>query len=181
MKACVLRLLLWGVLSAVAAHALRAESKASDNISHLKAVYLYHFANFAEWPQAQAFASKKNLRLCVIGDEDIARQAQGLDTHELGDGILLQVARLRRDELPGGCQMVFFSQTAGSDVEAMLASLRKAPLLSVSDVPGFARSGGMIEMFLRDDKIRMRVNVNAVHAAGLRLSSKLLRLAEIVE
>jgi hypothetical protein len=181
MKACVLRLLLWGLLSGLAAQALRADIRAGDPIAHLKAVYLYHFAHFAEWPPEQAAAAKKSLRLCVIGDSEVAEQLLSLDTHELGEGILLRIARLHREELPDGCQMVFISHAIDFNIELVLARLRNAPLLSVSDAPGFARSGGMIEMFLRDDKIRMRVNLSAVQAAGLHLSSKLLRLAEIVE
>jgi hypothetical protein len=53
--------------------------------------------------------------------------------------------------------------------------------LSVSDQPGFARGGGMIEMFPCGDKARMRINLGVVRLAGILLSSKLLRLAKIAE
>ena len=49
----------------------------------------------------------------------------------------------------------------------------------MSDIEGFAELGGMIELFTEKSKVRMRINLEAVKAANLKISSKLLRVAEV--
>ena len=52
--------------------------------------------------------------------------------------------------------------------------------LTVSDAENFARRGGMIRFVNENNKVRLRINVGAAREAGLTISSKLLRPAEIV-
>ena len=51
------------------------------------------------------------------------------------------------------------------------------PILTVSDLPGFDRAGGMIELVVRERRLRFEINLDAVRGARLRLDPKLLRLA----
>jgi len=50
----------------------------------------------------------------------------------------------------------------------------------VGEMEGFALRGGMIELFTERNRVRFRVNLVAAKAANLRISSKLLELAEVV-
>lgn len=168
-------------LGAMSRTALPADPKEGGDLARLKAVYLYHFAAFTEWPESALAASMKDIRLCVTGGGEVEGQLLRLDGKELDGGRMLRVVQARREELAKSCQMVFLGEAARFNADPAWTRLRGQPLLSVSDQPGFAQGGGMIEMFLRDDKVRMRINLGAVRSAGLHLSSKLLRLAEIVE
>lgn len=153
--------LLWGCLTGAAV-------QTDGGVARIKAVYLYHFASFAEWPEAALVGQE--VRLCVLGGGEVAQHVQRLDAQDLGDGRMLRVVPARP------CHIVFVG-----DAAANFGEWQGLPVLSVSDRSDFARHGGMIEMYLRDDKVRMRINLAVVRAAGLRLSSKLLRLADIVE
>jgi hypothetical protein len=62
----------------------------------------------------------------------------------------------------------------------MLASVRTAPVLTVGDVMGSTRNDGIINFFIRDNRVRFEINPDAAGRAGLRISSKLLQLASIV-
>ena len=53
-------------------------------------------------------------------------------------------------------------------------------MLTVSDAAGFAKAGGMIELFIEEDRMRFAVNVDALERAHVRLSSRVLALAKIV-
>ena len=55
-----------------------------------------------------------------------------------------------------------------------------ATALTVSDAESFTDRGGMVGLFLRDNRLRFTVNRDAVERAGLRISSKALALAESV-
>jgi hypothetical protein len=50
-------------------------------------------------------------------------------------------------------------------------------VLTVSDAEGFASQGGVIGLFLEDNRVRFEVDLTAAQAAGLQISSKLLRLS----
>ena len=51
--------------------------------------------------------------------------------------------------------------------------------MTVSDIENFTDLGGMIQFFTENNNIRMRINVDAVKASNLKVSSKLLRMAEV--
>jgi hypothetical protein len=58
---------------------------------------------------------------------------------------------------------------------------RGQPALTVADADRFIAYGGMIRLFARPDgRIGLRINNDAAKSAGLEVSAKLLRLAEIV-
>lgn len=166
-----------GLLGGWLAGPLAAVADGGDDIARIKAVYLYHFATFAKWPEGRM--ASPEIRLCVMGGGDVQSELRLLNDRDLGDGRLLRVIYDGARNLPQSCDMAFVG--VGMDYHLMREGLRNVPVLSISDQPGFAQGGGMIEMYLRDDKVRMRINLGAVRASGLQLSSKLLRLAEIVE
>lgn len=160
--------------------ALAAADK-DEGIADIKAAYLYHFATFTQWPKGVNTMSRKEIRLCVLGEDDVAAQLRLLDGKELDEGYVLRVAVVRREQLSRICNMVFIGESNSFPSEQAWVKLHGEPILWVSDQAGFAQNGGMIEMFLRDDKIRMRINLGAVRSSGIALSSKLLRLADIVD
>jgi len=75
-----------------------------------------------------------------------------------------------------GCHVLFVS-SAADRVPLFVNAATGAPILTVSDAPGFLDEGGMIELRIIDRRIRFAVNVQAASRAGLRLSSQLLDLA----
>jgi hypothetical protein len=52
--------------------------------------------------------------------------------------------------------------------------------LTVSQADGAAQRGVMIQFATENSRIRLRINVDSARAAGLTISSKLLRPAEII-
>ncbi len=53
--------------------------------------------------------------------------------------------------------------------------------MTVGDVKGFAQLGGIINFIIVKNKVRFEINMKAAEEAGLKISSKLLRLARIVQ
>jgi hypothetical protein len=53
-------------------------------------------------------------------------------------------------------------------------------VLWVSDQPGFARQGGMVELKRSGARMKLVINLDALESAGLKASSKLLQLSEVV-
>lgn len=53
-------------------------------------------------------------------------------------------------------------------------------MLTVGDMDGFARHGGIIGFVMDDNKVAFEINAGAAKRAKLKVSSKLLKLAKSV-
>ena len=78
------------------------------------------------------------------------------------------------------CHILFISDSEKKRLPEILEQLDEAGVLIVGDMKGFARAGGTINFVLRKNKVQFEINVDAAERAGLKLSSKLLKLAFIV-
>jgi len=152
--------------------------KASE--SHLKAVFLFNFAQFVDWPSEAFPDSATPLVIGVLGDDPfegfLDQTIRG--EHVRGRGFQLQ--RYRSVGEIKTCHILFISRATGARLDEVLANLRNRPILTVSDDAGFAERGGMIRFVIDQNRIRLQINLDAAQAASLTVSSKLLRVADIV-
>ncbi len=146
----------------------------------LKAVFLFNFAQFVEWPP-QAFPSAQTpLVIGVLGRDPFGAYLDETVRGETVNGRSLVVQRYSRVEDINICHILFISRLEEDRLENVLARLRGRNILTVTDAEGFAPTGVMIRLVTVENKIRLRINLEATQAANLRISSKLLRTAEIV-
>jgi hypothetical protein len=147
----------------------------------VKSVFLFNFTQFVEWP-ANVFARANTpLVIGVLGEDPFGAYLDETVRGETANGRPLIVARYRRVQEVGDCQVLFISRSETDRLEQILASLVGKPVLTVSDVEGFARRGGMIDLATVVGKTQLRINLQAAKEAQLTLSSKLLRPAKIVD
>jgi hypothetical protein len=146
----------------------------------IKALFLYNFAQFVEWP-ANAFPSAETpITIGVLGDDPFGSDLDAIVQGDRSGNRALKVRRFQRVEEIDGCHILFISQTESSRLEQILSVLKGRSILTVGDAEGFSLRGGMIRFVTENKKVRMRINLDAAKRAGLTLSSKLLRPAEIV-
>lgn len=88
----------------------------------------------------------------------------------------LEIKHYRRLEDIEACHILFISSSESGRLKEILPALKDRNILTVGDTDGFTRSGGMIQFFTEQNKIRLRINENAAKAVRLTISSKLLRL-----
>lgn len=154
--------------------------KPTFNERELKAVFLLNFARFVEWPASAFERAQSPIVIGVLGDDPFGRVLDGVVEGEMAMNRPLTVQRFAHAEGVVACHILFVSLSDDRRYEQLLASLRGRPILTVGDSEGFATRGGMIRFVTERNRIRLRVNVEAAKAAGLTLSSRLLRAAEIV-
>ena len=143
----------------------------------LKAVYLFNFAHFVTWPSQES--SRAPLVIGILGDDPFGSY---LDETVRGQKVVnrpLTIQRFRRITELRNCNILFVSQSERDRAGQIVSSLKGRSILTVSDIDGFADNGGMIEFVTEQNKIRVRINLNAVNAANMKVSSKLLRVAEV--
>ena len=146
----------------------------------VKAAFLLHFAKLVTWPDA-ALAADAPLTIGVFVadpfDGALRAVAAGARAHgrELRVRAVPSVAQARQ------CQILFVPATHAGRLDELRNGLADAPVLMVGESEGFANDGGAINFYLEGGRIRFEVNRVDAERAGLRLSSRLLRLARLVE
>ncbi|OLD88304.1 MAG: hypothetical protein AUG85_04970 [Gemmatimonadetes bacterium 13_1_20CM_4_66_11] len=146
----------------------------------VKAVFLFNFAQFVEWPAVAAPDPQMPVIIGILGEDPLGTF---LDETVRGERLGLRPFEIRRyRELTDitACNILFISRSESERVAEILAALGKRPILTVSDGDDFAKRGGMIQFVNDKNRIRLRVNLEAAQAANVTISSKLLRVAEIV-
>jgi hypothetical protein len=146
----------------------------------VKTAFLFNFAKFVEWPQAAFPDAGAPFTICVLAEGALGLQMAGTLSEKTVHDRPLAVRRLDGPGDAGGCQVVFLGPSEGGRVEKDLSALKGAPVLTVGDVEGFARRGGMIGFTLKDRRVRFDINQTPAAVAGLKISSQLLKLAETV-
>jgi YfiR/HmsC-like len=156
---------------------LSAQTTASPEYQ-VKAVFLFNFAQFVDWPP-KAFADAQSpLIIGVLGDDPFGTYLDETVRGEKANGRPLVVQRYRRVGELKTCHVLFISRSESDHLDQILGSLRGRNILTVGESEDFALRGGMIQFIKEKNKIRMRINLEAVKAANLKISSKLLRVAE---
>lgn len=145
----------------------------------LKATFLYHLAQFVDWPP-EAFPTEETpLVIGVLGADPFGKVLDDIVDGESVKNRKLAVQRFRTLEEVKLCHILFISQSEAARLDPILASLKERSILTVGDTEGFAQRGGIVRFLPEKNKIRLRINVDAAKAASLTISSKLLRAAEL--
>lgn len=146
----------------------------------IKAAFLFNFTQFVEWPAAAFPDPQAPLIIAVLGEDPFGPTLDGVVRGEASGRHPIKVERYQSPEEIGHCHVLFIGYRDAEQLDRAFAQLKGRSILTVGDVKGFATRGGMIRFLNVNNKIRLRVNVEAARSAGLILSSKLLRPAEIV-
>jgi hypothetical protein len=157
-----------------------AEQSAPTPEYGLKAVFLFNFAQFVEWPASAFPEADAPLVICILGADPFGAY---LDETVRGERVNDRPLAIRRNQGVGeigACHILFVSRPEQGRLSEILDSLKGTSVLTVSDAERFASRGGMIGFVTEQNRIRLRVNLQAARAAKLTISSKLLRPAQIV-
>jgi len=165
--------------SLAAAQALAASPAPSEY--QVKAVFLFNFSQFVEWPPAAFAGPAAPFVIGVLGRDPFGASLDEAVRGETANGRPLVVRRFRRLEDVDNCQILFIDRSEGARLEEIVAGLHHRGTLTVTDFEGSARRGAMIGLMNESSRIRLRIDVAAARAAGLVISSKLLRPAQIVD
>jgi hypothetical protein len=145
----------------------------------VKAVYLYNFGRFVEWP-ARVAAKSDSFTVCVLGQDPFGPALDATLAGETIDGKGVSAKRISAPQEAVSCQILFLSSAEGSRLNKIIEALDKEAVLTVSDMPQFSQRGGMIQFVLEGKRVRFEVNLTAVQRAGLTLSAQLLKVATTV-
>lgn len=148
----------------------------------VKSAFLYNFIRFIVWPE-DAFADPlEPFVIGVLGREDpFNGQLEAVVRGKTIDGRPLEVRFARRLAALEGTHILYISPTASESEDEILAALAEHPVVTVGETAEFTAKGGIIRFFVRERKVAFEINPGAAERAGLRISSRLLSLADVYQ
>jgi hypothetical protein len=151
------------------------------NEYQVKATYLYNFGRFVKWPETVPAGKGDSFSVCVLGQDPFGTILDSTLAGEALDGKPVVLRRLFKPQDAGECRILFISATEEKHLKEILTTLDESGVLTVSDMPGFTKRGGMIQFVLEGDRVRFEINLTSAESARLVLSSELLKVATSVK
>jgi hypothetical protein len=152
----------------------------ADLEARVKAAYIYNFTKFVYWQKGADTALASPVAIFIVGDDPIVDLLENFSEKQ-ASGQTITVKKIGAESLdPTSCQLLFIGQSAERQLPALLKQLQGTSVLTVSGISEFARQGGMIGFIVKDGRVKIEINLDAVNKAGLKISAKLLEIARII-
>ena len=147
----------------------------------IKAAFLYNFASFVERPDHVPADSGGTFVIGVYGDDPFGDTLDQAVAGKTVNGRRIEIKRFRsiRDLKP--CHILFISSSEEGRTGRILNAIKDWHVLTVGETDGFARNGGVIGFFLEDKRVRFEINADNARNSGLKISSRLMKLARVVK
>ena len=146
-----------------------------------KAGFLLNFLKYVEWPSSTGSDTNAPLQICLIGEDRFGTSLSSLMKSKTIDGRTVVLEHCDGESAWRHCRLLFVSGGENRRVEEILAAVKDLPVLTVGETDDFLEKGGMISLVMRDKTVRLEINLVAAEAAGLKISSRLLAVADVVK
>lgn len=171
-RAAIVRVAMAGAVMLAAAR----PSAAQDLETEVRAVYLYNFARFIEWPAAAFPEPDTPIRICVSASQAFEDALRRAVEDETVNGRRLEAVSSPSSSRWPACHILYVGETRGR----ALAAARGRALLTVGEHPRFLDEGGMVRFRLIDNRVRFDIHLRTLERSGLRVSARLLKVAASV-
>lgn len=176
-KLCKKLIVLLGTAFFTAASSLIAYAAVEEY--YAKAGLIFKFFQYLDWPANKDFRKQSDIQICVLGNSPIKQNIPKFTAAAVkmyNKQFSLVESKSWKSVSPQ-CFVYFISDDMKDRQDEILLALQGKPILTVSDIEGFAGHGGMIEQVLYDASVKFVVNREAMEAVGIRPSADMLELS----
>jgi hypothetical protein len=166
-----------GILCIVAVLRAYPAAQRQNDENSIKAAFLYNFTKFIDWPESAFPGSGAHFTMCVFANDGFRRELEAIMLGEQVRGRLVAIAVPDAADDLKSCHLVYFGPDENDRAAKRLPTVRQVPILTVGEGRRFLEQGGQIAFMLENDRVRFDISKSAANAAGLNISSKLLRVA----
>jgi hypothetical protein len=145
----------------------------------VKAAFLYNFTRFVSWPSSAFASPTAPFVIGILGNDPFGSYLEDIVDQEKVDEHPIVIQHYNDIKDIGNCQMLFIPSGDDKKIKEALATAAHQNILTVGGADKFVHWGGVIGFIKEDNKLRVQINVAAAKAAGLEISSKLLKISKI--
>jgi hypothetical protein len=147
----------------------------------VKARFLCNFARYVEWPAESFKAADDPIVICIVGNDPFGGALDQAVNGNQVEGRRFLVRAVSGIPPDPHCHILFIPSSERKLFRSMAASLENSAMLTVGEIQGFPNDGGVINFRLEDGRVHFEINLDAAGRKHLRISSRLLSLAQAVK
>ena len=136
----------------------------------IKAAYLYNFTKFITWPEIQG----ERFNICLLGEDPFGNLIAPVETKK-SHGYPIKLIRMPHFDADSKCHIIFIN----GDVSYPANALSK-DILTVRNSEILTQQNIMIGFVIKDKKVRLQINLQAVKSSTLSISAKLMEVADVI-
>lgn len=148
----------------------------------VKIAYIYYLLKSVTWPRGTSPRKTRSADVCIIGDSTLSIHFEALNEKISNDHIQVNISYAPTSATIPDCHILFIDRTALAWLTPILEQAGSRPILTISNIPGFADKGGMIELVkVKQGKaayIRPRINSAIAEISNITLGAELLLIAD---
>lgn len=169
----------WVLLTVAVFAPLISAQNAAVSESALKSALFFKLPQFVYQPDD---SREQPLQLCLLGGGNFQPAFETLAQTPI-DGRAVRFSKLAAVTDAGRCNFIFITQSESPQIGAILRHLATLPVVTVSEISGFAKAGGMVELSLgtAGSPVAILINRQSARQKNIEFNSQLLRLAKVVE
>ncbi len=144
------------------------------------AVLTLNVARFTHWPEHSFNNAKASLNLCVFGDNVVQQSFENIDNRAVNNKTIhiINLSRLRNLKQ---CHVLYLGELERKKLSPLFMELINQPILTIGENMEFLQAGGMVGLEKINGKIQLSINLPMIKQSKLVISSRLLKLANIVD
>lgn len=147
-----------------------------DPNAHIKAVFIYNFTKYVEWPKSY---KEGNFVITILGNSSgllselntmAGNKTVGTQRFEIN-------SRTSLENLPSKCHILFIPGNAEIKLPEVIAKLKGKNTLIIAEKAGSTKQGAAINFVVMDNKQKFEINKTNAEKYELKISSTLTSLA----
>ena len=146
----------------------------------LKAALLGKFVRYITWPSDRLAPAGEPFVVAVLGRDPFGAHVDDTFKDRKVEGHPVVVRRIYDLEGLEKAHILFVPRSEAKTLDPVVRATRDAGVLLVSEVPGFALQGGVLNFYAEKDLLRFEINIDELKRQRLKASSDLLKLAKVV-
>jgi hypothetical protein len=150
-----------------------------EDVNLLKTAFIYKFTLFTHWPENVLNEKSAPIQLCIVGEDDLVETLGQLRGKPI-KGHPVSIQAIKETQVPKNCHILYIAASERKNLPNLIKASSNQPVLTVSELPRFANTGGIFELYRENGRIRFIINLGAARKAGLEISPSLLNLATVI-
>jgi hypothetical protein len=155
---------------------LSATLKTHAQDAKFKAIFVYNFAKYINWP-----AKGGGFVITILGNGDIVSEIEGIASKKMIGNSPIETKRVNSpDEIPN-CQIVFVTAGKTSMLPQLTQMAKEKNILLITEKPDACASGSGINFVIKDGKLTFEMSKPNIESCGLEISTDLLKLGTVLK
>jgi len=147
----------------------------------VKALFLVNFAKYVDWPAEVFPDTNAPITIGVVGKDRFGGELDKIIDGKTVNGRSFVIKHINANDGWTGCQILFISHSEAARAGEILGKTGTLPVLTVGEDSSFEQKGGMVTFMLKNEKVRLEINLDPANKCGLKISSRLLAVADVVK